>query len=132
MADEIRPSRVGPRRVSRTTTTGGKKSSKTGRSPRTAGLKAVDTIPRLEEQDFEDGESKGLERLLAAGNQEEFTSGGFVDDLKRALTFLQELPADPSMAGGRSELHEQCTRILMEEVSKAREMAALRKGAPRA
>jgi len=57
MADQIGPNRVGMRRVSRTSNSKAKRSSRAGKSVRADGLKAVDTIPRLEHQDFEDGES---------------------------------------------------------------------------
>ncbi|MDB5104463.1 MAG: hypothetical protein JWP91_2152 [Fibrobacteres bacterium] len=132
MSEQIGPNRVGMRRVSRSTSAKSKRSSRSGgKSVRVEGLKAVDTIPRLEHQEFEDGESKGLERLLGEDPEEGFTNGNFVDDLARALVFLESLPFD-SQTGRRLDLHEECARILQDEVSKAREMAALRKAVPRA
>jgi hypothetical protein len=131
MADQIGPNRVGMRRVSRSNSAKSKRSSRAGKSVRVDGLKAVDTIPRLEQQDFEDGESKGLERLLGEDPEEGFTNGNFVEDLVRTLTFLENLPVD-AQSGRRTDLHEECARILQDEVFKAREMANLRKAVPRA
>jgi hypothetical protein len=132
MSEQIGPNRVGMRRVSRTGSAKSKRSSKaSGKSLRVDGLKAVDTIPRLEHQDSEDGESKGLERLLGEDPEEGFTNGNFVEDLARTLVFLENLPVD-SQTGRRLDLHEECARILQDEVSKAREMANLRKAVPRA
>ena len=132
MADQVGPSRVQPRRVSRT---GGPKAKRTGRagakSVRIDGLKQVDTIPRLEAQDFEDGESKGLARLLGEEGDEGFTHGTFAEDLARTLAFVEGLPPD-ALSGKPSDLHSECARILQEEVDRAREMATLRKAVPRA
>lgn len=132
MADQISPNRVAPRRISRTSKAGAKRTGKAGgKSVRVEGLKQVDTIPRLEPQDFEDGESKGLARLLGEEGEEGFTHGSFADDLARTLAFVEALPPEP-LSGRPSDLHQECARILQDEVDRAREMAALRKAVPRA
>lgn len=132
MADQIGPNRVGQRRISRTAQSKTKRTGRAGaKSVRVDGLKQVDTIPRLEAQDFEDGESKGLARLLGEEAEEGFTHGTFAEDLARTLAFVEALPPD-ALSGRQSELHMECARILQEEVASAREMAAVRKGVPRA
>jgi hypothetical protein len=135
MADEIRAGGAG--RKSRVTrSTGGKgprKAGKGGKTLRVAGLKAVDTIPRLLEKDFEDGESKAVDRLVEGKFSEGFTGEGFAEDLQRAHAFVIELAAQGAPgAGAHAGLHEECERILKDEVAKARRMADLRKGAPKA
>lgn len=132
MAEQIGPNRVGGRRISRTAQSKGKRTSRAGaKSVRVDGLKQVDTIPRLEAQDFEDGESKGLARLLGEEAEEGFTHGTFAEDLARTLAFVEALPPD-ALSGRPTELHAECARILQDEVARAREMAAVRKGVPRA
>jgi hypothetical protein len=132
MADQIGPSRVSTRRISRTTKSTTKRTGRAGgKSVRVDGLKQVDTIPRLEPQDFEDGESKGLARLLGEEGDEGFTHGSFAEDLARTLAFVEALPPEP-LSGKQSDLHQECARILQDEVARAREMAALRKAVPRA
>lgn len=131
MADQIGPNRVAPRRISRTGAAKGKRAARAAGNARSEGLKAVDTIPRLERQDFEDGESRGLARLLAGDGDEGFSGGARVEDLTRTLAFLEGLPVD-AHSGRRPELHEECARILREEVERARELASQRKGTPRA
>lgn len=131
MADQIGPSRQ-TRRISRTGKSETKRTSRTrGKSARAEGLKQVDTIPRLEQQDTEDGESKGLARLLESEEGEGFTQGTFAEDLQRTLAFVAKLPLD-ALSGKPSDLHLECTRILNEEVVRARVTAALRKAVPRA
>ncbi len=132
MAEQVGPSRVTQRRISRTGGAKSKRASRAGgKSVRVDGLKQVDTIPRLEAQDFEDGESKGLSRLLGEEGDEGFTHGTFAEDLARTLAFVESLPPD-ALSGKPSDLHAECARILMEEVTRAREMANLRKAVPRA
>jgi hypothetical protein len=131
MADQVGPSR-GPRRISRTGGPKGKRSlGVRGKNVRAYGLKQVDTIPRLEAEDDEDGESRGLARLLGEENEEGFTPGSFADDLQRTLAFVEALPSDV-LSGKPSDLYLECARILQEEVARARETAALRKAVPRA
>ena len=125
-------SRVQTPRVSRVRSNKTKRASRGGaKAVRVDGLKQVDTIPRLEQQDFDDGESKGLARLLGEDDEEGFTHGSFAEDLQRTLTFIEALPPD-ALSGKPSDLHQECARILQDEVSRAREMAALRKAVPRA
>jgi hypothetical protein len=132
MAEQIGPNRIGGRRISRTGQAKSKRASRAGaKSVRVDGLKQVDTIPRLEAQDFDDGESKGLARLLGEEGEEAFTHGTFAEDLARTLAFVEALPPD-ALSGRQTELHAECARILQDEVARAREMAAVRKGVPRA
>jgi hypothetical protein len=132
MADQIGPGRVQPRRIQRT---GGPKAKRgtgvRGKSVRAYGLKQVDTIPRLDPRDEGDGESRGLARLLGEDGEEGFTSGSFADDLQRTLDFVEALPKEGA-PGQPGELYLECARILQEEVARARQIAALRKAAPRA
>ena len=132
MADQIGASRTQTRRISRTGKSESKRGSRTGaKSVRAQGLKQVDTIPRVEPQDTEDGESKGLARLLEGEGGEGIAQGTFAEDLLRALAFVESLPLD-ALSGKPSDLHLECARILHEEMVRARETAALRKAVPRA
>lgn len=135
MADEIRsggPSRRG--RIARSTggAKGPRKAAKGAKAYRIAGLKAVDTMPRLLEKDFEDGESKAVDRLVEGQFTESFSSEGFADDLQRAHAFVKELGAQGPAAAAHAGLHEECERILKDEVAKARYVASIRKGVPKA
>ena len=132
MADQIGPNRAQTRRVSRTGAAGVRRGTGArGKSVRAYGLKQVDTIPRLEQQDDEDAESRGLSRLLGEEGEEGFTPGTFADDLQRTLDFVEALPPDV-LSGKQSDLYLECARILQEEVARAREITALRKAVPRA
>ncbi|HLP42190.1 MAG TPA: hypothetical protein VK465_11825 [Fibrobacteria bacterium] len=129
---EVRSGKVQSRRISRSGKSDTKRSSRKGaKSVRVEGLKQVDTIPRLEQQDNDDGESKGLARLLESEIAEGFSQGTFADDLQRTLAFVERLPLD-AVSGRPSELHLECARILQAEVTRAKETAALRKAVPRA
>lgn len=131
MADQIGPSRQ-TRRISRTGKSETKRTSRAkGKSARSEGLKQIDTLPRLEQQDIEDGESKGLARLLDGESVEGFSQGTFAEDLQRTLAFVEKLPVD-MLSGRPSDLHLECSRILNEEMVRARATAALRKAVPRA
>lgn len=129
---EVRSGKVQSRRISRSGKSDTKRSSRKGaKSVRVEGLKQVDTIPRLEQQDNDDSESKGLARLLEGESSEGLSQGTFAEDLQRTLAFVERLPLD-MVSGKPSELHLECARILQAEVARAKETAALRKAVPRA
>lgn len=132
MADEIRANRATTKRISRTPGAKAKKAGGGAKTLRIAGLKAVDTIPRLEEKDFQDGESKALDSLVEGNSLEGVTTEGFPEDLGRALEFARGFFADTPAAAGQGGLLEECERILKDEMAKARHMAMLRKGVPKA
>lgn len=133
MANNIGPSKVQSKRISRTGKAASKRATRAGgKSTRTEGLKQVDTIPRLEQQlESEDGESKGLARLLEGEDGEGFSQASFAEDLQRTLAFVEKLPMD-AVSGKQTDLHLECARILQKEVARARETAELRKAVPRA
>lgn len=132
MADEIRTSRATTKRISRTPGAKAKKAGGASKALRIAGLKAVDTIPRLEEKDFENGESKALDSLVEGNALEGVTTEGFPEDLERARDFVRDFFAETPAVSGQGGLLEECERILKDEVAKARHMAMLRKGVPKA
>jgi hypothetical protein len=132
MADQIAPNRTQTRRVSRSSTSKVKRGTGAkGKNIRAQGLKLVDTIPRLEPDEDQDAESRGLTRLLGEESEEGFTQGTFADDLQRTLAFVEALPPDV-FSGKHSDLYVECSRILHDEVDRAREIATLRKAVPRA
>lgn len=130
MADEIRAG--GAKRMGRTARTGGGKGShkatKGARPNRIRGLKMVDTIPRTMEKDYSDGESMAMDRLAGSGHSESFSGEAFEEDLQRAHAFVTELASHALQGSAPAGLHEECERILKEEVLKARFVAMARKG----
>lgn len=133
MADQIRSNGTQTRRVSRTSGAGKSKRVErgAGRIRRVAGITHVDTIPRLEAQENDNSESKGLARLLQSWSNEVFTQGNFARDLQTALDYVEALHQDlPSGITGPMQM--ECVRILKEEVDRAEQTYKLRKGVPRA
>ena len=131
MADKIQAQPVVKKRISRTA---GKprKPSKSSKALRIPGLKAVDTIPRLEPGQYEDGESRAMDVMLMEQFNVAFSAGGFASDLGRTLDFVIAAQIDGSGLSIGSGLREECMRILKEEVRKARHVAEIRKGVPKA
>lgn len=126
--------RIGARRVAGTGPAQEKAGARAAKAKkkRATGLKAVDTIPRLDRLELEDADSAGLDRFLGGEPGEGFSQTYFVNDLLRVLDFLETLPSEGRLPGGHPDLHLECMRIVKEEVERARELAAMRKGAPRA
>ena len=132
MADEISPGRLGGRRVSRTTAGGVKKTSSRKKSSKASGMKAVDTIPRLEDYPDDDSESATIEKMIGDDWPEDLNGSAFAEDLGKILAYVKGLPLEERGAGSGGDLLEECSRILQEELDKARDVAASRKAMPRA
>jgi hypothetical protein len=128
-ANSVTNTSIGTNRIARAKTTGGGVVRKSGLRARVEGKLAVDLIPRLDERNFDDGESKGLALLVGPDEKEEFVQGEFVSDLERTLVFVRG-QGGGAWEGGR-EATDRCARILMEEVEKARDVAEHRKVVPR-
>lgn len=132
MADEISPRRLGGKRVSRTSTAGAKRASRGKKSGRMTGMKAVDTIPRLEDYPSDNSESAAIEKMMSGEWPAELNGSAYADDLGRIMAFVEGLPLTQKGSGIEGGLLEECFKILQEEFKNAREVAAARKVMPRA